>query len=132
VPICQNKKKGKRMNMKICCVLTLIFFLLMPSIGMCADFESLLAKGKQAIEAGEYQEATDCVGKLLIDSPNNETKDPRAIAFSSTVMAYGMIHSNSSGTDALIEAYLKSAIKADPTWPYPQKLLDEYEQKIRK
>ena len=117
------------MKLKIGYVIASIFLaLLIPSVGACADFESMLTKGKQAIEAGNYQEAANCVGQLLSTSPNNETKDPRAIAFSSTVMAYGMMHSNSSGVDQLIRAYLNQAIKADPTWQYPQALLDEYEK----
>lgn len=79
------KGNSMKFNKKIFCLFGILAFLI-TSLSFSEDMDSLINKGKAAIEAGKYKEASDYLAEILIASPNNETKNPGAIALSSTTL----------------------------------------------
>lgn|SRR3989338_46294 len=88
------------------------------------DHDSLLNDGKKHIETGEYKRAVECLGEFLTAS-DDKSDDPRAMALWYTLQSYAMWHSENLKSNSAIRVYLKKAIKADSSWEYPKKLLQE-------
>lgn len=107
----------------ICIAISLLF---VSTLFANENIESLLKKGKDAIETGKYQEAVTCLGKILTAS-GNETTDPEITAFGATVQAYGLLNMNNPQMRPMAKQYLETAIEKDPKWKFPKQLLKSVE-----
>ncbi len=90
--------------------------------------DSLLASGKQCLENYQYEKAVDYLGKIL-DASGNQSSDPTVISFGAAVQAYGLIRLNDPNNASTIKHHLDKAIKTDPAWQFPQKLLKDLKDK---
>lgn len=119
-------------NMKTRHIVTMllagVFCVLISSLANAEEMSSLLANGKQCLENNQYEKAVEYLGKIL-DASGNQSSDPKVISFGATVQAYGLIRLNDPNNASTIKHHLDKAIKADPAWQFPQKLLKDLKDK---
>ena len=104
------------------------FCILISSLASAEEVSSLLTNGKQCLENNQYEKAVEYLGKML-DASGNQSSDPKVISFGAAVQAYGLIRLNDPNNMSTIKHHLDKAIKADPGWQFPRKLLKDLKDK---